>query len=99
NPNNATVQYAGYLADYTLGFIALFNVEHTTEREVVLTLPDQEKGEPLPPLPGPPPPGAPAPMLPPPLKVEHDLAVRMDGPRVVIHNTRLEPVVVRRPDR
>ena len=27
NPNNATVQYAGYLADYTQHFIAVFNVE------------------------------------------------------------------------
>ena len=31
NPNNATVQYAGYLADYTRQFIAVFNVDHATE--------------------------------------------------------------------
>jgi hypothetical protein len=96
NPNNATVQYAGYLADYTQQFIAVFNVEHKTSHEVTLGLPEQEWGEALPPLPGPPPPGAPAPALPPPLKVEHDLAVRLDGPRVKVMNTRHEPVVVRR---
>ena len=63
NPNNATVEYTGYLADYTQNFIALFNVEHTTAQEVVLTLPDAQAGEPLPPLPPPPPPGAPPPIL------------------------------------
>jgi len=99
NPNNATVQYAGYLADYTQQFIALFNVEHKTAEEIVLTLPEQEWGEPLPPLPGPPPPGATAFQLPPALKAEHDLAVRLDGPRVKVMNTRHEPVVVRRLER
>jgi hypothetical protein len=99
NPNNATAQYAGYLADYTQGFIAVFNVEHQTAEEVEVTLPDAEWGEPLPPLPGPPPPGAPAPVLPAPLKAEHDLAVRLDGPRVKVMNTRHEPVVVRHLDR
>jgi hypothetical protein len=99
NPNNATVQYAGYLADYTQQFIALFNVEHQTAAEAVLTLPDAEWGEPLPPLPGPPPPGAPPVQLPPALKTEHDLAVRLDGPRVKVMNTRHEAVVVRRLER
>ena len=99
NPNNATVQYAGYLADYTQQFIAVFNVNHKAEQEMAVTLPDQEWGEPLPPLPGPPPPGAPAPVLPPPLKVEHELAIRLDGSRVRIMNTRYEPVVVRRLER
>ena len=51
NPNNATVQYTGYLADYTQQFIAVFNVEHKTADEVTLTLPDAECGDPLPPLP------------------------------------------------
>ena len=99
NPNNATVQYAGYLADYTQQYIAIFNVDHPTSERVELVLPDQEWGEPLPPLPGPPPPGAPAPALSPPLKVEHDLAVRLDGPRVKVMNARHEPVVVRRLER
>jgi hypothetical protein len=99
NPNNATVQYAGYLADYTQQFIAVFNVEHRTAEEAALDLPDAEWGDPLPPLPVPPPPGAPAPALPPALKTEHDLAVRLDGPRVKIMNTRHEPVVVRRLER
>jgi hypothetical protein len=99
NPNNATVQYAGYLADYTQQFIAVFNVEHKTAGQVTLELPEAEWGEPLPPLPGPPPPGAPPPALPPALKVEHDLAVRLDGPRVKVMNARHEPVVVRRMDR
>ncbi len=99
NPNNQTVQYAGYLADYTQQFIAVFNVEHKTAEEVELTLPEQEWGDPLPPLPGPPAPGAPPFQLPPPLKVEHDLAVRMDGPRVKVLNTRHQAVVVRRLER
>ena len=39
NPNNATVQYTGYLADYTQNFIAIFNVEHPTTQQIVLELP------------------------------------------------------------
>jgi len=99
NPNNATVQYAGYLADYTQSFVAIFNVEHTTGEQIVLSLPDVERGEPLPPLPPPPPPGAPPPVLPAPLKLEHELAVRVDGYRMKIQNLRHDPVVVRRLDR
>lgn len=99
NPNNAIVEYTGYLADYTQQFIAIFNVDHTTGEEVTLTLPDVERGDALPPLPGPPPPGAPPPVLPAPLKVEHDLAIRVDGLRLKIQNTRHEPVVVRRLER
>ena len=99
NPNNATVQYAGYLAEYTQAFIAVFNVEHKTAGEVALELPDAEWGDPLPPLPGPPPPGAPAPQLPPALKIEHELAVRLDGARVKVMNARHDPVVVRRLER
>jgi hypothetical protein len=34
-----------------------------------------------------------------PLKSEHELAVRVDGPRVKVMNTRHEPVVVRRLER
>src|SRR5204863_2701320 len=59
DPNNATVEYAGYLADYTQNFIAVFNVEHRCGEVQEVTLPDLERGESLPPLPGPPPPGAP----------------------------------------
>ncbi len=99
NPNNATQQFGGYLADYTQNFIAIFNVEHTTSAEIVLELPDVERGEALPPLPGPPPPGAPPVMLPMPLKSEHDLAVRIDGARVKIQNVGHEPVVVRKLER
>ena len=40
-----------------------------------------------------------APVLPPPLKSEHGLAVRLDGPRVKVMNTRHDPVVVRRLER
>ena len=40
--------------------------------------------------------GAPAPVLPPPMKVEHDVAVRVDGLRLKIQNTRHEPLVARR---
>jgi len=95
NPNNATVEYTGYLADYTAHFIALFNVNHQCEQPIELTLPDVERGDPLPPLPGPPPPGAPAPVLPPPAKVEHDVAVRVDGLRLKIQNLHHAPLVAR----
>jgi hypothetical protein len=95
NPNNAAVEYAGYLAHYTQQFIAVFNVEHTCGQTVELALPDLAEGPPLPPLPGPPPPGAPAPLLPAPERTQHELAVRLDGLRMKIQNTRHEPVVVR----
>jgi len=99
NPNNATVEYTGYLADYTQQFIAVFNVEHKCGETVVVTLPDVAEGPPLPPLPGPPPPGAPAPLLPPPTKSEQQLDMRVDGLRFKIQNTRHEPVVIRRMER
>lgn len=99
NPNNATVEYTGYLADYTQQFIAIFNVVHTTGEVVSIALPDADRGEALPPLPNPPPPGAPAPVLPAPMKIEHDIAMRMDGLRLKIQNTRHEPVVARRLER
>jgi hypothetical protein len=99
NPNNKTVQYTGFLADYTAQFIAVFNVDHTTSEELKLTLPDVEEGESLPPLPLPPPPGAPAPVLPPALLSEHDLEIRLDGPRVKITSTRDDAIVVRRLER
>jgi hypothetical protein len=95
NPNNATVEYTGYLADYTQQFIAVFNVEHKCGETVSVTLPDVAEGPPLPPLPGPPPPGAPAPLLPPPTAGEHEIAIRVDGLRLRIQNTRHEPVIVR----
>ena len=98
DPNNSTVEYTGYLADYTQQFIAVFNVEHRCGETVTVTLPDVEGGPALPPLPGPPPPGAPAPVLPPATKVEHKLEVRVDGLRLKIQNTRHEPVIVRRDD-
>jgi hypothetical protein len=99
NPNNATVEYTGYLADYTQQFVALFNVEHPTAENLHIKLPDVEYGDPLPPLPPAPPPGAPAPVLPAPVKIEQDIAVRVDGYRFKIQNLRHEPVVVRQLDR
>ena len=45
NPNNATVEYTGYLADYTQQFIAVFNVEHSAGEAVTVTLPDVEQGD------------------------------------------------------
>ena len=96
NPNNATVQYAGYLADYTALFIAVFSMNHESAEGLELALPDAESGDPLAPMPLPPPPGAPPPALPAALKTEHGLAVRLDGPRMKVLNTRHEPVVVRR---
>jgi len=99
NPNNASVQYAGYLADYTQGYVAVFNVKHTADREVELELPDVDSGPALPPLPMPPPPGAPMFEMPTPLKMEHDLAVRIDGKRLKIQNAGREVMVVRRLER
>jgi hypothetical protein len=94
NPNNATVEYAGYLGDYTQQFIAILNVSHASGEQQWIELPDVEGGDALPPLPGPPPPGAPPPVLPPPMKVEHKLAVRIDGLRMKVQNLRHEPVIV-----
>src|SRR4051812_16026945 len=96
NPNNATVEYTGYLADYTQSFIAIFNVDHTTAEEVTIDLPDTESGPALPPLPPPPPPGAPPATLPPAMSEQCGLAVRIDGLRMKIHNARPEAVVVRK---
>jgi hypothetical protein len=93
------VQYAGYLADYTMTHIAIFNVEHESGNVVWISLPDVEDGDSLPPLPAPPPPFVAMPALPPPLKVEHNLAVRIDGRRMKIMNQGHEPVVVRRLER
>lgn len=95
NPNNATVEYVGFLADYTQNFIAVFNVHHSKGDTIEITLPDVASGPVLPPLPNPPPPGAPAPMLPDPLKVEHDIAIRIDGLRMKIQNLGYEAVVLR----
>ena len=99
NPNNAVQEYTGYLADYTQQFIAVFNVEHKCAEVVTVTLPDVPEGAPLPPLPVPPPPGAPPPLLPPAEKTENGLAVRIDGLRFKVQNTRHEPLVVRRLER
>jgi hypothetical protein len=99
NPNHGSVEYTGYLADYTQQFVAIMNVDHTTGQEVSVALPDVASGERLPPLPGPPPPGAPQIVLPPPAKSEHGLDVRLDGLRMKITNARHEPAVVRRLDR
>ncbi len=99
DPNNAVVEYIGYLADYTQQFIAVMNVEHTSAEEFTVTLPDVESGDPLPPLPLPPPMGAPPPQLPKPLEVQHNLAIRMDGIRVKLQNVGYEPIAVQRLER
>lgn len=99
NPNNAVREYTGYLADYTQQWIALFNVGHKCGSSLEINLPDVERGEPLPPLPPPPAPGAPAPVLPQPLVIDEGLAVRLDGVRFKIQNTRGEPVAVNRLER
>jgi hypothetical protein len=99
DPNNQSVEYTGYLAAYTQQFIAVFNVEHKCGETITLTLPQEQSGAVLPPLPAPPAPGAPAPVLPPAMKIEHELHVRLDGLRFKIQNKRHEPVVVRRLER
>jgi hypothetical protein len=99
NPNNASVEFTGYLADYTQNNIALFNVNHTCETSIELTMPDEEFAPPLPPMPAPPPPGAPPPALPPAFKEDHNLAIRLDGLRFKILNLSKDPVVIRRLER
>jgi hypothetical protein len=99
DPNNKSVEYTGYLADYTMNYIAIFNVEHAAGEELWVELPDVEKGDRLPPLPPPPAPGAPPLVLPEPLKIEHSLAIRVDGIRLKIQNVGSDPVVVRRLER
>jgi len=99
NPNNESREYAGYLADYTQQYIAVFNVEHDMGEEIVLALPNVEAGDLLPPLPPPPPPGAPAIVLPPPVTHSGGIVVRLDGPRMKIQNLSAEPVLVRRLER
>jgi hypothetical protein len=96
NPNHATVQYAGYLADYTQAFLAIFNVQHSICDRLELTLPDIEHGPDLGPLPAPPPSGMQPIALPPPLRMENELAIRIDGYRFRIQNMRPGPVIVRR---
>ncbi len=99
DPNNATVEYTGYLADYTQQFIALFNVEHKTETELAFALPDVEHGDALPILPPAPAPGGAPIVLPPPLSEADGLQVRVDKLRLKIMNTRHQPVIVRRLER
>jgi hypothetical protein len=41
----------------------------------------------------------PLPPLPPPEKVEHELAIRLDGLRMKVQNTRHDPVIVQRLER
>jgi hypothetical protein len=96
NPNNSVQEYPGYLADYTQQFIAVFNVDHKVAEQIAVSLPDVERGDPLPPLPNPPPPGAPAPVLPVPVKEERGVVVRLDGVRMKIQNTRGDVLAVRR---
>ncbi len=99
NPNNAAVEFTGYLADYTQNYIALFNVKHACEQTVELAIPDEESAPPLPPMPAPPPPGAPPPAFPPALKEEHHLAIRLDGLRFKIQNASKDPIAIRRLER
>ncbi len=99
NPNNATNEFVGFLADYTQNFIAVFNVEHKTEREISVVLPDVENGDALAPLPPPPPPGAPAPVLPPALREENGLVLRIDSGRFRVWNNRSDTVILRRMER
>lgn len=39
NPAGPALEYAGYLADYSQQFIAIFNVEHSIEKSFSITLP------------------------------------------------------------
>lgn len=102
NPNNATIQFSGYLADYTQQWVALFNAKHAVCDSFRLELPPFDplgSYPPLPPLPPPPPPNAPPPLLPPALKTEHGFEIRIDARRLKILNTRLTPMIVRRLER
>src|SRR5262249_21137780 len=99
DPNNKTVEYTGYLADYTQQYIAVFNVEHKIGEAMVVSLPDTDEGPPLPPLPAPPAPAPPAPLVPPAERTEHGMAIRIDGLRFKIQNTNPDPVIIRRLER
>jgi hypothetical protein len=99
NPNHHNTEYTGYLADYTQQFIAVFSVAHEVVETHMVTLPHMEQGEPLPPLPLPPAPGTPRIELPPPLKVEHCMAMRIDGRKMLLQNTNYRPIVLRKFER
>jgi hypothetical protein len=95
NPDNSTVEYTGYLADYTQQFVALFNVDHTTEQEIELTLPDLDEEALAAALP---PAGTP-PVLSAPIKTEHGIEIRIDHLRLKLLNTTHRPLAVRRLER
>jgi hypothetical protein len=99
DPNNATVQFSGFLADYTQNWVALLNREHKVTEEFHVDLPDVEGGESLPPLPGIPLLGAVLPALPPPMASVSGLELRIDGARFKLFNSRHYPMVVRRLER
>lgn len=83
DPSRPSIEYTGYLADYTQQFIAIFNVEHITERTFELQLPESDA------------PDAPAN----PARDEHGLALSVEGRRVRIANSTDQLVVARRLER
>lgn len=96
DPNNATVQFSGFLADYTQNWVALLNREHNTTEEIRLDLPNIEQGDAMPPIPGAPPPGGVLPPLPPPIASVSGLELRIDDKRFRLFNSRHYPMVVRK---
>jgi hypothetical protein len=94
NPDTATVEYTGYLADYTQQFVALFNVDHTTAEEIELPLPDVDHEE----APSASPPSTPT-ALSPPVLSEHGIEIRVDQLRLKLLNTTHRPLAVRRLER
>ena len=82
DPNNAMRQFAGYLADYTSQFVAVFNVAHAADGQSQITLPPPAEVPCAADFP-PPPPGAGADLkLPEPDVSGGDLQARACGGRV-----------------
>jgi hypothetical protein len=94
DPNNKTVEFSGFLADYTSAFIAIFNVDHGGAEEAMIDLPESAGGDPLPLLGPPPAPGAPGMILPTPLSTQQQIDIRVDGVRLQLRNRRQDPVMV-----
>ncbi len=91
DPTKPAVEYTGYLADYSQQFVAVFNVEHVTEKWVELRLPAGDSPAAASESPPDAPPDSP--------RTEEGMRVSMVGGRVKVQNTRNDPVVIRRLER
>ncbi len=85
NPAVQGVQYTGYLADYTQGYVTLMNVQHTTARTFSIPLPAYDPDQ-TPQVGGPTPP---APVT------EQGVEIRIDGRRLKMTNTTDDLLIAR----